>query len=335
MRALTCIEPGRLLLEERPEPQRSESEVLVAVRRVGICGTDYHIFQGTHPYLQYPRVMGHELAVEVVEAGPSGGLRPGMLCVVNPYLSCGHCVACRKGKPNCCVTIQVLGVHRDGGMTEYLCLPASNLLPADDLSADQSAAVEFLAIGAHAVKRAAVGPGDKVLVVGAGPIGLGVISFARIAGAEVAVLDMDLGRCNSARELTGATVLPTQDVAAAMRDHTNGDLFDVVIDATGNAAAMHKGFGYVAHGGRYVLVSVVRDSITFMDPEFHRTEMTLLASRNALAADFLQVMASIRGGAIDVSRFITQRTSLDRADAAIATWAADKTGLIKGLIEVA
>jgi len=334
MRALVCLEPGQLSVEERPTPPRGESEVLVAVRRVGICGTDYHIFEGTHPFLQYPRVMGHELAVEVIEAHSASGLRPGTICVVNPYLACGECVACRHGKPNCCVRIQVLGVHRDGGMTHFLSLPSGNLLPADDLSVDQSAAVEFMAIGAHAVRRGTVGKGERVLVVGAGPIGLGVMIFARIAGAEVAMLELDAGRAEAARALTGADILGPTDAAAAER-HTNGDYFDIVFDATGDRRAMEKGFDLVAHGGRYVLVSVVRDPITFGDPDFHRKEMTLLASRNALSGDFQQVMSAMRRGDIDVSRIVTHRTSLADAATAIPMWAHAKSGLIKAVIEVA
>src|SRR5258708_35993092 len=112
MRALVCREPGALLLEERPEPDRRQGEIAVRVRRVGICGTDYHIYEGKHPYLRYPRVMGHELAVEIIEAPPGSDFLNGEVCVVNPYLYCGQCVACRAGKPNCCVNISVLGRHQ-------------------------------------------------------------------------------------------------------------------------------------------------------------------------------------------------------------------------------
>ena len=123
MDALVCSTPGSLVLEQRPAPQREPGQVLVRPRRIGICGTDYHIFEGKHPFLQYPRVMGHELAVEVVEPPPDVRLSPGEICVVNPYLSCGYCIACRAGKPNCCVRISVLGVHQDGGMTELISVP--------------------------------------------------------------------------------------------------------------------------------------------------------------------------------------------------------------------
>jgi threonine dehydrogenase-like Zn-dependent dehydrogenase len=158
---------------------------LVRPRRVGVCGTDYHIFEGKHPFLQYPRAMGHELAVEVLQAPAQARFAPGEICVVNPYFSCGQCVACLAGKPNCCVDLSVLGVHEDGGMAGLLCVPAANLIPAQGLMVDECAAVEFLAIGAHAVRRAGVTSRDKVLVVGAGPIGLGVVSTPNELSSKV------------------------------------------------------------------------------------------------------------------------------------------------------
>jgi 2-desacetyl-2-hydroxyethyl bacteriochlorophyllide A dehydrogenase len=309
--------------------------VLVRPRRVGLCGTDYHIFQGKHPFLEYPRVMGHELAVEIVEAPPQSGLSAGEICVVNPYLSCGQCVACLAGKPNCCVGISVLGVHRDGGLTGLLSVPAENLMRAQGLTLDECAVVEFLAIGAHAVRRGVVTQRDKVLVVGAGPIGLGVALFARLSGGTVSVLDRDAERTAAAQSLMGVFTIPAEGKAA---DEANrvalSDDFDIVFDATGNASAMERGFDYVAHGGRYVLVSVVKGSITFADADFHRKEMTLFASRNATAVDFERVIAAIRNGDVPVPRLITHRARLEDALQNIPVWATQKSGLIKALIEI-
>lgn len=335
MEALICSEPGKLQLAQVPDPAADPDAVLVRPRRVGICGTDYHIFQGKQPYLQYPRVMGHELAVEVVEAPAGSGFAAGELCVVNPYLSCGECVACRAGKPNCCVGISVLGVHRDGGMAELLSLPARNLLHAEGLTADQCASVEFMAIGAHAVRRGGVAAGETVLVVGAGPIGLGVALFARQRGAIVTVFDRDPERAATAQAITGASALPSDgDVVAAAAKATDGDSFGVVFDATGNAAAMEQGFDLVAHGGRYVFVSIVKDAITFRDPDFHRKEMTLFASRNATNEDFARVIAAMSAGEVPVDRLVTHRTSLGDAVRDIPVWATQKTGLIKAVVEI-
>ena len=182
MLTVSCESPGALVAHDRPRPTRAAGEVLLRIRRVGVCGTDLHIYTGNQPFLSYPRVMGHELAGIVEEADAGSGLQPGDMAYVMPYLSCGRCIACRKGKPNCCTNIQVLGVHRDGGFAEYLTVPAGFVHKVEGISLDQAAMLEFLAIGAHAVRRADLQAGERVLVTGAGPIGLAVMLFARVGG---------------------------------------------------------------------------------------------------------------------------------------------------------
>jgi 2-desacetyl-2-hydroxyethyl bacteriochlorophyllide A dehydrogenase len=336
MHAIVCCEPGVLELEERPEPVRAADEVLVQIRRVGICGTDYHIYEGTQPFLQYPRVMGHELSAEVLEAPGSSALKPGQIVVVNPYIYCGTCIACRSGKPNCCMRIAVLGVHRDGGMTERLSLPERNLYPAGPLSIEQAAAVEFLAIGAHGVRRALMRPGVRCLIIGAGPIGLGAAIFAQIAGATITVMDRDPDRIALANSIIGDTesILAGTGTAEAVAEATQGEMFDVVIDATGNRISMESAFGYVAHGGSYVLLGLIREQITFSDPEFHKRETTLLASRNALRGDFEHVMETLASGRVPLDQLITHRTTLAGAVADLPRWTTEKQGLVKALIEV-
>jgi len=333
--ALVCSEPGSLQIVQRPAPQPDPGCALVRPRRVGICGTDYHIFQGKHPFLQYPRVMGHELAVEVIEAPAGSGLSSGEICVVNPYLSCGGCVACMAGKPNCCASISVLGVHQDGGLVGLLSVPETNLVKAQGLTADECASVEFLSIGAHAVRRGGVTSRDRVLVVGTGPIGLGVALFARGTGANVVVLDRDAERAAVAQSIVDVAAIEAGgDASEAVGAFTDGKGFDIVFDATGSQAAMEKGFEFVSHGGRYVLVSVIKGTITFMDSDFHRKEMTLFGSRNATAEDFHWVIGAIRSGDIPIGRLVTHRTGLANAAHTIPVWATQKTGLIKALIEI-
>lgn len=337
MEALVCRNPRELVVEERPEPQRATGDVLIRIRRVGICGTDYHIYEGSHPYLQYPRVMGHELAAEVVEAPAGSRFRKDDLVVVNPYIACGTCHACRKGRPNCCMNIAVLGVHRDGGMTRLLSVPETNLYPADGLTPDQAATIEFLAIGAHGVSRAGASvKSGRTLVVGAGPIGIGAAIFAQIAGSAVTLMDIDGERLSESRQLIGAdsAIAVNAEAAQAVAELTHGDGFDTVIDATGNRASMEAGFGYVAHAGVYVLLSVVRETITFTDPVFHARETTLLASRNALKSDFEAVIGAIAAGRVPIAKLITHRTTLAGATGDLACWATEKRGLIKALIEI-
>ncbi|TIM83656.1 zinc-binding alcohol dehydrogenase family protein, partial [Mesorhizobium sp.] len=258
MKAVVCRSPGELVLEDRPAPGTPPSGwALVGVSHVGICGTDYHIFEGKHPFLAYPRIMGHEVSGTVIEAGEGVDLAVGEPVIINPYLACGKCIACRQGKPNCCVRIEVLGVHRDGAMCERILVPAQNLYPANGLSLADAAAVEFLAIGAHAVRRSLAQPGARTLVIGAGPIGLGTALFARIAGLDVTLLDMSAERLGfAASELDFATLDGSKGSATDLaREATDGEGFDVVFDATGNTQSVQSAFAHVAHGGTLVLVS--------------------------------------------------------------------------------
>lgn len=336
MHAIVCEQPGTLALVARTVPQRCPGEVLLRIRRVGMCGTDYHIFRGTQPYLAYPRVMGHELAGEVVESDETSRFVPGQIVCVMPYLSCGKCIACRRGKTNCCVDIEVLGVHRDGGLTEYLTLDARFVIDAAGLTLDQAAMVEFLAIGRHAVERAAIQPGQRVLVTGAGPIGMAVTLFAARAGAEVAVLDGNAARARFCVERLGAAAMVTtdEDVSARLAALTTGEGFDAVFDATGSPAAMEAGFARVAHGGVYVLVSVVGAEIRFSDPEFHKREMTLMGSRNATITDFEAVIDAIRAGTIPVDAMHTHSAPLAELPDAIGGWMDPAAGVIKAIVEV-
>ncbi|WP_103874469.1 zinc-binding alcohol dehydrogenase family protein [Bosea lathyri] len=336
MQSLVCRTPGDIAVEERGRPAPlSPGWALVETAYAGICGTDYHIYEGKHPFLNYPRVIGHELSGIVADPNASDVLRKGDRVVINPYLACGRCGACRKGRPNCCEAIEVLGVHRDGGMCEQIAVPEGNLIPAGSLSLRDAAMVEFLAIGAHAVRRAGSGQGSA-LVVGVGPIGLGVAIFARIAGFDVTLADASAGRIEQAEAVLGVNggiLVGDAEAAARVRGVSPGG-FDVVFDATGNARSMMAGFQHVAHGGTYVLVSVVKDDITFSDPEFHKREMSLIASRNATAVDFEHVIASIAAGLVPLDRLATHETTLQDAAEDLPRWATQKEGLIKALIRI-
>ncbi len=322
MRAIICREPGRLERIELPRPEPVPGMVAVDIRAIGICGTDFHIFEGTHPFLAYPRVMGHELSGVVAGGATGPDLAPGTQVVINPYLSCGHCVACRKGKPNCCATLKVLGVHIDGGMCERVLVPAENLYPANDLSLRDAAMIEFQAIGAHAVRRSEVKAGDRVLVVGAGPIGVGTAIFARLAGGEVTLMDISEGRLAflSERFGFGGGIRAGADALADIDRATDGDRYDVVFDATGNARAMEGSFAFVASGGTLVFVGVRNADITFSDPEFHRKEMTLKATRNATREDFETVMAAVRAGRVPMDALNSHSGTLDELPEAMPEW---------------
>lgn len=335
MLTVTCESPGTLMAHDRPRPERRAGEVLLRVRRVGVCGTDLHIYTGNQPYLSYPRVMGHELSGVVEEADADSGLAAGDAVYVMPYLSCGRCIACRQGKTNCCTALQVLGVHRDGAFTEVLSLPAGFVHKAEGIGLDEAAMLEFLAIGAHAVRRGQVGAGERVLVAGAGPIGLAAMLFARLRGARVVALDSRSDRLDFALATLGveAAVTVGDGDEAELARCSGGEFFDVVFDATGNPKAMERGFRFIAHGGRYVLVSIVQGQIAFSDPEFHKREATLLASRNATTEDFETVLAAMRAGQVPTAALATHRMTLADVPARFARLLDPAEGVIKAIVE--
>jgi 2-desacetyl-2-hydroxyethyl bacteriochlorophyllide A dehydrogenase len=336
MNVVVCERPGLLTLNQRPDPIRQPGEVLLRIRRVGVCGTDYHIFRGTQPYLNYPRIMGHELSGEVVEADAKSDLRPGQTVCVMPYMSCGLCGACRRGKPNCCRNIQVLGVHCDGGLAEFLSVPERFVIDTEGLTLDQAAMVEFLSIGHHAVERAPAVEGEKTLVVGAGPIGMAVTLFAARRGAQVTVMDSNPMRAQfCVSELGAGAAIPVgPSTAERVAELTAGEGFDTVFDATGNPKAMEAGFAHVAHGGSYVLVSVVAADISFSDPEFHKREATLLGSRNATNHDFQSVIEAMRRGEVPTDKLHTHTAPLEEVPGSVEQWARPISGVIKAIVDL-
>ena len=336
MKAVQCVEPNRFAILDRPVPVPAADEVLVKIRRVGVCGTDLHIFRGDQPYFEYPRVIGHELSGVVAALGAGvRDLSEGQAVYVIPYLHCGHCAACRRGQTNCCNNIRVLGVHIDGGLGEYVSVPKRNVVPAHDLTLDQAAMVEFLAIGAHGIARGKVGADERTLVVGAGPIGIAASIFAGVTGADVTVTDIRQDRLDFVQQHIGAkTELVDPALQARLTETTGGDFFDVVIDATGSIESMGDSLRWVGHGGRYVLLGLAQGKLSFSDPEFHKRETTLLASRNAVRADFERVAASIAAGAVPTAALNTHRGSFTDAQRLFELWSVPEHGVIKGILEV-
>lgn len=332
MKALLCRAPGDLILTDLPDPGApGPGWVRLRVTHVGICGTDYHIWQGRHPYLTYPRVMGHEIAATVEAGGDGTTLPPGTPVIVNPYLACGTCIACRAGRPNCCTGLQVLGVHRDGAMCETILMPEGNLIPAGDLPGHAAAAVEFLAIGAHAVARARAAAG-RAVVVGAGPIGLATALFATRAGQSVTVMDTAPARRAFAAEIGLTVIDPAGDAGTTALAATGGEGFDIVYDATGNAAAMSGAWALAAHGATLVYVGLVRDVLTLPDPEIHKRELTILTSRNALSSDFATVIAAMTEGAVPIDRIVTHRMDMETAAGRLPQLATSPGNLVKAVI---
>ncbi|THF73464.1 zinc-binding alcohol dehydrogenase family protein [Cohnella fermenti] len=325
------------LRNDLPEPEEREGEAIVAIRRIGICGTDLHAYKGNQPFFSYPRVLGHELAGIIEKVGVNEeGFAAGDLVSIIPYLHCGECVACRRGQTNCCTAMKVMGVHVDGGMRERISVPVSHLVRAEGLTADQAAVVEPLAIGAHAVRRSGAVAGETVLVIGAGPIGLGVMAFAKVAGARVIAMDVNEERLRFCTDWArvDATVNALEQPKEKLAELTGGDYPTIVFDATGNARSMGAAVGYVAHGGSLVYVGLVKGDIAFDDSEFHKRELTLMGSRNATKMDFAHVLDTIRTGAVDLDRYITHRAPFAEMIERFDGWLKPEAKVIKAILEL-
>jgi 2-desacetyl-2-hydroxyethyl bacteriochlorophyllide A dehydrogenase len=321
MRTVILAEPGRFETASAPEPVPGPGQALVRVHRIGVCGTDIKAYAGQQPFFTYPRILGHELGVEVVSAPPGQDrIAAGDRCAVEPYLVCGECHPCLVGRANCCESLKVLGVHSDGGMQPLICIPVAALHPSSQLSLDQLALVETLGIGAHAVERSGIGPGQPALVVGAGPIGLTVVQFALAAGAEVTVLELSPQRREFVAQF-GVRTLAESD----------GGFYEFVFDATGHRSAMEASFDLVGSAGTLIFVGLIQDRISFDDVEFHRRELNVLASRNSFGL-FPQIITAIESGRIDTRPWITARMSLSQVPDCFVKVTTDPT-LVKSMVE--
>ncbi|MCF8714708.1 zinc-binding alcohol dehydrogenase family protein [Joostella atrarenae] len=334
MKYIVCDEPGKFLLKEKEAPVRKENEALLKIKKVGICGTDLHAYSGNQAFFTYPRILGHELASEIVEIGENErGLKAGDQVVVMPYVSCGKCIACRNGKTNCCTNISVLGVHSDGGMQEFITVRQDLLLPANHLTDNEMAIVEPLAIGAHAIRRAHIQEGETVVVVGCGPIGIGMVKLAQIAGAKVIVLDVNDARLKYTKDAIGADYVinvndnPVEKIAKI----TNGDMATAVFDATGFKGALEVGPDYMAHGGRYILVGLSKGDLVFNHPKIHAKETTIMCSRNATTEDFEHVISVL--DQFPTESFITHHVDFTDMIAHFDSWTNPETGVIKAMVK--
>ncbi len=338
MKALRLLEPGKFEFFQAPEPPTPQAgEALVRVLRTGICGTDLHAYRGKQPFFTYPRILGHELGVEVLALGTGtkdAGVAPGDVCCVEPFLNCGKCPACRRGKTNCCESLKTLGVHIDGAMQERYVLPAHKLhKPASALRPEQLATVEPLCIGSHAVWRAQPEPGDSLLVIGAGPIGLAVVEAARALGIDAVMMEVSASRlafCGQQVKLR--TVDARRDAKEQLRALLGGELPRVVVDCTGNKQSMESCFELVAHGGKVVFVGIHLGDLSFYNPNYHAREITLMSSRNATAEDFRRVLDNLATSKSSSDYWLAGSTAPEDVPAEFPKWLDVEAGLIKPVI---
>ena len=340
MQALRFIEPGNIQQVEIPEPDSpGAGEALVRVHQVGVCGTDISGYLGKHPFFTYPRIPGHELGVEVLEVGAGvENVKPGDRCAVEPYMNNPDSFASRRGLTNCCQEVEVIGVHVDGGLCDRIKIRADKLHPASGLQYEQLALVETLAIGCHACNRSEAQQGDRVLVIGVGPIGCSVIEFLRIRGCEIATMDLNPDRLEMIRGLYGIEHLVSladgSDGMERVRDITSGEGFDYVIDATGSPKSMSFAPNYVRHGGTFVCVGNTTEEITFSHSLLQKPELTIKMSRNALPEDFAFIIKTMEAGSIDTNAWITHRTTLAEVADVFPSFTKPESGVLKAMIAV-
>lgn len=322
MKQVILTRPGQLSSRCVAEPKVSANEALVKMERIGVCGSDFHAFAGKHPAYVYPRVLGHECACTVLTAPENEfGIKVGDRCAIDPYVNCGTCSMCLAGRTNCCEQLEVLGIHRDGGMQEFLAIPLRLLYPSQTLSYEELALVETLGIGAHAVARSGIGEGEPALVVGAGPIGLATALFAKVAKANVIVAEINQERRDFAARLGFQTTGPADNMQSA-----------VVYDATGNPKVMASSLKHVAQGGRLVFVGLTSEPVALDDGLFHRKEVTLYSSRNS-AGQFRRIIQLLEEKRIGAKEWITNRLSLLELPDKFSHLSKDP-GLIKAIVDM-
>ncbi len=314
-------EPGKVILQDAPMPEPKDGEALVKVLYGGICGSDLGTYRGTFAYASYPRIPGHELAVEVVSVPENSfGVRKGMLATVNPYFNCGTCYPCRHDRQNCCVHNETLGAQRDGGFSHYLAMPVERIYASQGLAPRESALIEPFCISYHGVKRTEIRPGEKVLVIGAGTIGILAMLSAIHFGADVYVSDVAAGKLERAKHLGAAgTFVNSSPEAFAewVEVTTGGDGFDVTVEAVGLPSTFQNAVDAVASSGRVAVIGISKAGL----PDFNfnviqKKEIAIFGSRNAVQQDFLEVIAMMKKTGLKADAIVTN--TYDFADVATA-----------------
>ncbi len=334
---IIITKPGEVKIEDVPMPAPGPGEALLKVLYGGICGSDLGTYRGTFVYVSYPRVPGHELAVEVVSAPENPyGVKPGVIATVNPYFNCGKCYPCRAGRVNCCTGNQTMGAQRDGGFARYFALPVERVYPAAGLGARETALVEPFCISYHGVKRAGIKPGEKVLVIGAGTIGVLAMLAAKHFGAEVYVADIAPGKLEHAMKLGADGVLVNsspETLATWVEEVTHGDGFPVTVEAVGMPGTFQNCIDAVSFAGRVVLIGVSKQNLDFNFTLIQKKELAVYGSRNAVKTDFAEVMEILRARGLKAGAVVTDVYPFAEAANAFAEFSAKAGEKLKVLVD--
>lgn len=335
MRAIVLEGPGKAAMQGVGEPRVSEGEVLLQVRKVGLCGSDLNSYRGRNPLVSYPRIPGHEIAATVVDAGSSVEWLVGTSVTLSPYRGCGHCAACERGRPNACKDNETLGVQRDGALTEYIAAPAEKLFRAN-LSLKELCLVEPLTVGFHAVGRGRVSAEDTVAVFGCGGVGLGAIAGAAFRGARVIGIDVDDAKLEIARKAGAAEAINSKanDLHDRLVELTKGRGPDVVIEAIGLPATYRAAVDEVAYAGRVVYIGWAKEQVAYETRSFVHKELDILGSRNAMPEDFREVIRMLEAERFPVEAAVTHTVGLEETPAILEAWDREPERFTKIMVDV-
>ena len=335
MKALAIEQPGKARIVEIAVPEPGPGEIAVDPAFVGYCGSDLTSYRGLNPLVSYPRVPGHEIAGTVSALGQGvTGPAVGDVVTVLPYFNCGHCRACRAGKPNACVNNQTMGVQREGAMTSRIVVPAEKVLAVPGLALRDVALVEPCAVGFHAARRAEVQAGETVVVLGCGMIGLGAMMGCLRRGAQVIAVDLSPGKLDVARRLGATHALASDaDLAKRIEDLVPGGP-DVVIEAVGAVSTFLAAVDLVGQCGRVVYIGYAKDAVAFDTKRFITKEIDIRGSRNALRTDFDDVVTWLRDNPEAGGHIVSATVPLEEAAGKLAEWDARPGDFTKILVSL-
>ena len=337
MKAIVIPAPHQIEIREIPMPVVKEGEALLKVKYVGICGADVASFTGNQPFTTYPRIPGHEFSAEIVSVPENDrGLKPGDIVTCNPYFNCGECYSCRRGFVNCCTDNQTMGVQRDGAFCEYVAMPLERIYAGQGLSAQELALIEPFSISQHAISRATIRKSDKVLVIGAGPIGLFALLAAKQLCDQIVVADILDNRLALAREYGADAVINTKNRSLAQftEEFTDGNGFDVCIEACGAPETFLGCIDSAAFAANVILIGNGKRETQFLHSVLLKKELNVHGSRNALKADFLNNIGLVATGKADVMKMVTNVYEMEDALAAFKALANNDGTLAKLLIHI-
>lgn len=338
MKTIIINNSGEVDIIEQAMPVRKQGEALLKILYGGICGSDLGTYRGTFAYASYPRIPGHEFSAEIIEIGDNDrNLKPGMIVTCNPYFNCGHCYSCQRGLVNCCTSNETMGAQRDGAFSEYITMPIERIYDGKGLSAKTLALIEPFCISYHGISRANIQPNDKVLVIGAGTIGVLAAVAAKAKGAKVYISDVAENKMNYAIEtfgLDGGILNDSpENFIKRVEEITNGNYFDVTIEAVGLPSTFQACIDAAAFGARMVQIGVGKRTHEFDFTLLQKKELNVYGSRNALKKDFLELIDLVKSGKVDLEKIVTNTYNLDEADKAFQDFSKNAASMLKVVIK--